>query len=96
MTISTALAGQLQEHVDEHRHVEPPPTSRARSNSSVLENVRLNAPALLGITIALDPVAQRPRVDPQVTRDLGDRPAGLLDQTDRALPELPVELSTCL
>ncbi len=45
-----------------------------------------------GLARSLDPVAQRALVDPQVTSDLRDRLAGLLDDPDRPFTELPVIL----
>jgi hypothetical protein len=43
-----------------------------------------------------NPVAQGARIDPEVSRDLGDRLAGIPDDADRTLPELRIELPPCL
>src|SRR6266496_2640188 len=53
-------------------------------------------PALAAAPVHADPVAQRPVVDPQLSRDLRDRLAGLPDQPDRALLEVLVELPSRL
>lgn len=44
--------------------------------------------------VALDPVAQGPGVDPQVFGHTGDRLAGLVDDPNSPIPELPVVLSS--
>ena len=43
-----------------------------------------------------NPVAQGARIDPEVSRDLADRLAGIPDDADRTLPELRIELPPCL
>jgi hypothetical protein len=46
--------------------------------------------------VPVHPVAQRPRVDPQISGHLRDRLAGLTHDPDRALTELGVVLPSCL
>src|SRR5690349_552445 len=50
-----------------------------------------NIVASLGPTGRAHPVRQRPRVDPQILRDLRDRLASLLDQPHRTLTEILIE-----